>query len=140
MLIIVYWVMTFCCCVYASWVGGSSGRIGALLVVAKTIGNAVLTYKVEAWQHTSFPLFGLDILCLIGFLWLSLRSNCFWPLWAAACQLLAAISHAGTIWAPDATPMAYQAIRDMWAIPMQIFMVRGIMKDEQARMQLWRKT
>ena len=133
MLILIYWMMTLCCCIYAAAEGGVAGRLGAVIVLIKTAGGALITYIERDWQITSYSLLQLDVACLIALLWLSLRSDHHWPLWSTACQFLAVAIHVTTLVQPELTPKVYQGLHSLWAIPMQLFMLRGIALDRRAR-------
>lgn len=133
MLILIYWMMTLCCCIYAAAEGGVAGRLGAVIVLIKTAGGALITYIERDWQITSYSLLQLDVACLIALLWLSLRSDHHWPLWSTACQFLAVAIHVTTLVQPELTPKVYQGLHNLWSIPMQLFMVRGIVLDRRAK-------
>ncbi|EXS68460.1 hypothetical protein BF95_12370 [Sphingobium sp. Ant17] len=133
MLILIYWMMTLCCCIYAAAEGGVAGRLGAVIVLIKTAGGALITYIERDWQITSYSLLQLDVACLIALLWLSLRSDHHWPLWSTACQFLAVAIHVTTLVQPELTPKVYQGLHNLWSIPMQLFMVRGIVLDCRAK-------
>jgi len=137
MLILIYWMMTLCCCLYAAARGGAAGRAGAAIVVFKTAAGAIITYIERDWQITAYSLLQVDTACLLAFLWLSLRSDHYWPLWSTACQFLAVAIHVTTLVQPELTPKVYQGLHNLWAIPMQLFMVRGIALDR--RFLRWRK-
>ncbi|OHC91335.1 MAG: hypothetical protein A2095_14410 [Sphingomonadales bacterium GWF1_63_6] len=125
--------MTLCCCIYAAAKGGVAGRVGAGIVLFKTVAIAIVTYVERDWQITSYSLLQVDAVCLVAFLWLSLRSDHYWPLWSTACQFLAVAIHVTTLVQPELTPKVYQGLHSLWAIPMQLFMLRGIALDRRAR-------
>jgi cytochrome bd-type quinol oxidase subunit 2 len=133
MLLLTYWMMTLCCCIYAAAKGGVAGRVGAGIVLFKTVAIAIVTYVERDWQITSYSLLQVDAVCLVAFLWLSLRSDHYWPLWSTACQFLAVAIHVTTLVQPELTPKVYQGLHSLWAIPMQLFMLRGIALDRRAR-------
>jgi|APDee1175537692_1029409.scaffolds.fasta_scaffold01219_4 hypothetical protein len=133
MLLLTYWIMTLCCCIYAAAKGGKTGRAGAAIVLFKTVAIALVTYVERDWQITSYSLLQVDAACLVAFLWLSLRSDEYWPLWSTACQFLAVAIHVTTLVQPELTPKVYQGLHSLWAIPMQLFMLRGIVLDRRFR-------
>ena len=75
MLLLTYWIMTLCCCIYAAAKGGTTGRAGAAIVLFKTVAIALVTYVERDWQITSYSLLQVDAVCLVAFLWLRLRSD-----------------------------------------------------------------
>lgn len=130
MLLITYWAMTLCCCLYAALAGGKDGRLGAALIIIMTIaGFYIGLMNQRAWGHTVYPIFALDLIFLIAFLALALRSDRLWPLWTAACALAAVTTHLASITQLGIPPAVYHGLKGLWAIPMQLFMVRGIALD-----------
>ena len=133
MLLLTYWIMTLCCCLYAAAKGGMTGRLGAAIILFKTVAGVLVTVIQPNWQVTAYSLLQVDAACLVAFLWLSLRSDHHWPLWSTACQFLAVAIHVTTLVQPELTPKVYQGLHNLWAIPMQLFMVRGIVLDRRFR-------
>lgn len=80
-----------------------------------------------------YPLLAIDLVCLFCFLALALRSDRLWPLWAAGFQLVAVLIHLATVWEIDIAPKAYQALQQLWTIPMQLAMLSGIMADQKQK-------
>lgn len=132
MLLLTYWLMTLCCCIYAVAKGGVTGCLAAVIILFKTVAGVLVTTAAPEWQMTAYSLLQVDAVCLLAFLWLSLRSNHYWPLWATACQFLAVAIHVTTLVQPELTPKVYQGLHNLWAIPMLLFMLRGIVLDRRA--------
>lgn len=132
-MLLIYWMMTLCCCLYATCAGGPAGRMGAGLVVFKTVAGFCAGLMDQSWKHTLYWVLLVDLACLMSFLILSLRSSCLWPLWTTGCALAAVTVHIASIGRLRIDPMVYQALKDVWAIPMQLFMVRGIVLDSRYR-------
>ena len=129
MLLIIYWVMTLCCCLYTIAAGGPSGRIGAALIAFKTIGGFYTGLMDQSWGHTLYPVLSLDAICLMAFVTLALKSDRHWPLWTSGCALAAVAVHLASLIVIGFDPKIYHGLRSLWAIPMQLFMVRGIALD-----------
>ncbi|PNP95777.1 hypothetical protein [Sphingobium sp. YBL2] len=133
MLLILYWIMTLCCCLYAACAGGSVGRIGAGLIVFKTVAGFYTSILDQSWGHTLYPVLSVDVICLVAFVILALQSNRHWPLWTSGCALAAVAVHLGSIAQIGIDPKIYHGLRSLWAFPMQLFMVRGIVLDIRYR-------
>ncbi len=129
MLLILYWIMTLCCCLYAAGAGGPMGRAGAGLIVFKTIAGFYTSILDQSWSHTLYPVLAVDATCLVSFAILALRGDRHWPLWTSGCALAAVAVHLGSIAQIGVDPKIYHGLRSLWAIPMQLFMVRGIVLD-----------
>ena len=130
MLLIIYWVMTLCCCVYAAVEGGRAGRVGAGLVLLITVVSFyVALMEQRSWGHTVYPLLVIDTVCFLAFLTLALKSDRLWPLWTSACALATVTTHLASIAQVGIPPAIYHGLKGLWAIPMQLLMVRGIALD-----------
>ncbi|MDI1295444.1 MAG: hypothetical protein PSY12_06095 [bacterium] len=133
MLLIMYWVMTLCCCLYASVAGRATGRAGAAVILFKTIAGFYAALMDQSWAHTAYAILTVDMICLIAFLAIALRSPSLWPLWTTGCLLAAAVVHLASVAQIGIEPTVYQGLKDLWAFPMQLFMVRGISLDLRYR-------
>jgi hypothetical protein len=86
-----------------------------------------------SWGHTVYPVFAVDSACLLALLAIALRSKHFWPLWTTACALCAVAVHLASIAQFQITPLVYQGLKDIWALAMELIMVRGIVLDNRSR-------
>lgn len=136
MLLILFWVMTLCCCLHAVCAGGPVGRIGACLIGFKTIGEFQLGLVDHSWTRTVYPALALDMICLVAFCTLALRSDRHWPMWTTGCALAAVTVHLASIAQFGVDPKVYHGLKGLWAIPMQLYMVRGIVLDGRYRRSL----
>jgi hypothetical protein len=107
--------------------------MGAGLVAFKTIAGFYAGLMDQSWGHTLYPVLAVDLACLIAFLILTLRSDRFWPLWTTGCALAAVTVHLASIGQLGMDPAIYHGLKGLWAIPMQLFMVRGIVLDARYR-------
>src|SRR5690606_5524524 len=74
-------------CGYALIRGGPDERLtGAVLLVAY-LAAPYLQNRVD-WQAPQYGLMVSDVLLAGYFVWLALRSDRYWPIWAAGVQLL----------------------------------------------------
>lgn len=134
MLLIIYWAMTLCCCLYAAITGGRPERLGAGLIVCVTVvGFYIGLMEQRSWGQTVYPLLILDLICLLGFVTIALTSDRWWPLWTSACALIQVATHLASIAQIGVPPAIYHGLKGLWAIPMQLFMVRGITLDARYR-------
>ena len=127
-----FWALVLICCAYGAIFGGRSGQAGVAIFVGGALLTGVATLVDHEWMATVYPIFWIDVLCLIGFTMLALQSRHYWPLWFAAFHLVAVLVHLATILTPHFLPKAYVALQTFWAIPMLLVMVRGIYLDRNA--------
>ncbi len=77
-------------CGFALWKGGRPERIVALASVVASIATALLQNRRD-WISPQWGDLAVDCTFLAVLLWLALRSNRHWPMWAAAFQLLGVV-------------------------------------------------
>ena len=109
---------------YAFIKGGQPERIGA----ATLLGGASLTVVVASPLGIRFQAVETGILIidlsLVGiFLWLSIRSTRFWPIWIAAMLGAEVIIHVALIIAPNVVPRAYMHALALWSWFAQLVLV-----------------
>jgi len=129
---LLFWAALCLCCVYACVFGGKAGRCGAALFLLAVLGTVVATWPNSGWRHTNFPLFMVDSIYLAGLYVLAVRSGRFWPIWSAGFQLLAVLTHVGTMIDPFTKPQLYRALESFWALPILVTMVIGVSLDRKA--------
>ena len=116
---------------YAFFLGGKTGRLGALIFAAAT----ALTFAAAAidpgWNSTKYAIFAIDAACLVALAVLAMWSDRYWPIWALGFQLITVVTHMATIWAPDILPRIYQAMATFWSVPILSVMVIGSALDRR---------
>ncbi|MBZ9648535.1 hypothetical protein K9B33_13355 [Sphingobium sp. 3R8] len=128
-----YWAMTLLCCLFAFQAGGIVGRYGAAIIAFKTGAGFWAGLLDQNWTHASVPVLMVDILCLLAFTALAIKSNRYWPLWSAGCALAAIAIHLAAFLPIGFKPAVYHGLKGLMAIPMQLLMVRGIYLDGRLR-------
>ncbi|BBD00803.1 hypothetical protein YGS_C1P2058 [Sphingobium sp. YG1] len=74
----------------------------------------------------------VDLGTFIALLWLMLNSQRYWPIWAAACQLMTVLTHVVTLLLPDFSDRIYAGLSTVWVIPLMLFTIIGIELDRKA--------
>jgi hypothetical protein len=131
MLAAFFWLLTLMACLFAALFGGREGRWFALIF----LGSVLLTIPAQlagSWHQTQFWLAIVDLLLLVGLIWLMLRSASYWPVWAAASQLLTVLTHVVTMMLPDFSYRIYSGLSTVWVIPLLLFTIIGIELDRKA--------
>ena len=77
---------------FALWRGGWPERGTAVLAVVASVATAVLENQRD-WIGQQWGDLIVDCLFLAFLLWLALRTDRYWPLWAAAFQLLGVVTY-----------------------------------------------
>jgi drug/metabolite transporter superfamily protein YnfA len=127
-----FWLLTLMACLFAVAFGGREGRWFVLIFVL----SVLLTIPAQlagSWHVTQFWLAIVDLLLLCGLIWLMLRSTSYWPIWAAASQLLTVLTHIVTLLLPAFSDRIYAGLSTVWVIPLLLFTIVGIELDRKSR-------
>ena len=115
-------VLAMSCFVALRW-GGSDERMAAVgLIVAVIASNIV---SGGSYGHTETGVLIVDVTLFFGLLALALRSDRFWPMWAAAFQLVATMVHVGSMTETGDFAWAYYVALIFWTFPVFIALLAG---------------
>ncbi|KAA9012193.1 MULTISPECIES: hypothetical protein [Sphingobium] len=131
MLAAFFWLLTLMTCAFAICFGGRDGR----LLVLISVTAALLTIPAQivgTWHAPQLWLMVVDLGTFIALLWLMLNSQRYWPIWAAACQLMTVLTHVVTLLLPDFSDRIYAGLSTVWVIPLMLFTIIGIELDRKA--------
>lgn len=114
-------------CVAAFRWGGFDERFGAGAIMLATLASNIVPLSVSYvhYSQTDLGFFGIDAALFIGLLILALRSDRFWPLWAAAFQLVAMLVHVGSLFQHGNFAWAYYVALIFWSFPVTISLGAG---------------
>jgi hypothetical protein len=128
LIIVLVWMLLVLCSAYAALLGGTTGRIGAALNVGATLATLLVQYAMP-WSQTHVPVLIVDVLLMTALYALAMKSQVYWPIWAAGFHLITVTGHAATLIAPDFKSSLYYYFNGMWALFVQMSMVWGITLD-----------
>ena len=118
-------------CFCALKLGGFDERLAAsVLLVAVVASNTV---SDGSYAHTETGVLIVDILLFFSLLVLALRSDRFWPMWAAAFQLVATMVHVGSISQTGDFEWAYYVALTFWTYPVFIALMVGTWLEGRSR-------
>lgn len=117
---------------YAGLRGGRPEQIGA----ASLLGGALLSTLVVnpfggSFRFVETGMLLIDIAILGSFLWLSIRSTRFWPLWIAAMLGAEVIVHLMRAIMPAIIPQAYIDGLAIWSWIIQLMLVAGTWRHQR---------
>lgn len=127
-----FWSLTLLTCGFAVAFGGRDGRWFALMFFASVL-LTMPALLVGSWQGTQLWLTIVDTALLMALIWLMLQSSSYWPIWAAASQLLTVLTHAATLLLQTFSERIYEGLSTVWVIPLLLFTLIGIELDRKAR-------
>ncbi|MEQ1538618.1 MAG: hypothetical protein ABL928_06805 [Sphingorhabdus sp.] len=128
LIFVLVWMLLVLCSLYAALAGGWTGKIGAALNVGATLATMFAQFLMP-WTQTHIPVLIVDLLLMAALFALALKSEVYWPIWAAGFHLITVTGHAATLIAPDFRSSLYYYFNGMWAIFVQMAMVWGITLD-----------
>ena len=130
----VYYLFLIICCGYAILRGARSEYFGAAIMTIGSLSSlAVGKIWGTPWIRTEGEIFAIDIIALLALLYLTMKSDRFWPMWASAFQLLAVAIHTVVMIAPDVTPWAFATGAVFWAYPMLLALALGSFEHVAAK-------
>jgi urea transporter len=113
-------------CWFAIKHGGESERWGAAIIfIGAVLSLPAQTLFGSHWDSPEYGLLTVDVLALIAFVALALRSNRFWPLWVTSFQVIAVVTHLATMADHLILPRAYSIAQPFWGYPMLLALVLG---------------
>ena len=95
--------------------GGPPERIAAAIIVCWVISDVSyhLMFGPSGFERVDPVHLVLDGGELVAIVWLALRANRMWPLWAAAAQLVCVAGHVAVFISPEGMRRAYWAMTQL---------------------------
>ncbi len=91
---------------FALWRGGWPERLVAVANVLASLASGLAENRRD-FIDPQWGVMVIDVLFLALLFWLALRSDRHWPMWAAAFQLLAVVTHGAMMADPSVGGWAY---------------------------------
>jgi len=111
---------------YVLWRGRRDERdVGIVLVLGVIATHLVISPLRTRFASVETHVFVVDIIVFLGFLWVALRSERFWPLWIAGLQLTAILGHVIKAVDIGLFPKAYAAAMVFWSYPIVLILAVG---------------
>jgi hypothetical protein len=105
------------CGVAMRW-GGLDERLASLGFVLATLASQIWT--MTDYAHTETIVLMIDAALLVGLIVLALRSDRFWPMWAAAFQLVGTTVHFASMTETGDYKWAYAVGLIFWSYPVLV--------------------
>jgi len=130
-----FWTILLITCGYALWRGRKYEQLSALVFITASVASVVARAAVnERYLAVARSDLVIDSLVLIALVAIALRSDRFWPLWAAGLQLTISMSHGLKAIQPDLLPLAYAAAERFWSYPTLIILFVGAWRQHRRHM------
>ncbi|PZN94248.1 MAG: hypothetical protein DCF31_10175 [Alphaproteobacteria bacterium] len=114
--------MLLCCGIAWHWGGNEERFAAAGIALAVLVSNVVAD---GSYAHTEAGVLFVDIAVFCGLLFLALRSDRFWPMWAAAFQMVGTMVHFASIPQAGNFAWAYFVALIFWTYPVFIALAAG---------------
>jgi hypothetical protein len=108
-------------------------HVGVIFVAGVVATELVLPAPALRFATIETHLMLVDVAVFLGFTWVALRSDRFWPLWIAGLQLTAIFGHALKAIDAELFSRAYAAALLFWAYPMLLILALGTWRGERRR-------
>lgn len=115
-------VLLLCCGIAWRW-GGSEERMTAVGFIVAIVASNIFTDG--SYAHTESGVLIVDVALFGGLLLLALRSDRFWPMWAAAFQMVGTMVHLASIPQSGDFAWAYYVALMFWTYPVCVALAAG---------------
>lgn len=129
---ILYWSVLVVSCGYALVRGCTDERVAATVCIVASIVSVVVLSPMGV-RYTSIEPgeLSVDMIVLMIFVGIALRSDRFWPLWVAGLQFTTTLAHALKAVEFSLIPAAYGAAERFWSYPILIIIAVGAWRQHR---------
>ena len=107
-----------------------------LVCIVATFASAWLKGPVlGSYSSVETGVLAVDVLTLLAFTLVALRSDRFWPLWISGLQLTTSFAHVLKALASDLMPLAYAAALRLWSYPILFILAVGTWRSQRRSQQ-----
>jgi hypothetical protein len=131
--IIAFAVLFFITIGFAFWRGRADERMAATAIMFAAVFSPIA--KASGFSSPETGILGIDLALLVFLIVLALRSDRFWPLWAAGFQVVGTTIHLATFVEVDIWPPAYMTAQSFWAWPVLAALLAGTWLEARYRTQ-----
>ena len=133
---IVFWLFLLATCGYAIGWGRKYEKLAAitclLATVMSTVGHILMRrYFPVDYSAVEISDLIVDTAVLSAFVAIAIRSDRFWPLWAAGLQLTISMSHTFKAIEPGLPPLVYGAAERFWSYPTLLVVFIGAWRQHR---------
>jgi len=127
-----YWLLLLAVTAYAFGRGRLDQRLAISICLVGSIATVLVGSPLEHYySDIELGVFAVDILALLGFIYVAMRSKRFWPLWVAGFQLTSIFSHLLKALHWGMIPQVYAAAERFWIYPIFLAIVVGTWRSHK---------
>jgi hypothetical protein len=113
--------------------GGFDEKLAATGFVLATLASNIANQN--NYNNTETGILVIDVALLVGLVILALRSDRFWPMWAAAFQLVGTMVHVASMTETGDFAWAYAVGLLFWSYPVLIALMVGTWMEGRFRLR-----
>ena len=110
-------------------------QVVSIFVIGVIATELVLPPPRLRFEGVETHLMLVDVAVFLGFLWVALRSERFWPLWIAGLQLTEIFGHVLKAIDLQLFARAYAAALVFWAYPMLLILAVGTWRSHRRHLE-----
>ena len=122
-------------CAYAFLRGRADERLAAATCIVATFATNLVYSPVGSYAGVETGVLIVDALAMLGFTFIALRTDRFWPLWVAGLQMTTLVGHVLKAIDPLLIPQVYAAAARFWVYPIFLIIVIGTWRGHQRSRQ-----
>ena len=133
---IIFWIFLLTTCGYAIARGRRYEKLAAITCLIATIASMIGHMLMRHYYPVDYSAVEISDLIvdtgvLAAFVAIALRSDRFWPLWAAGLQLTISMSHTFKAIEPSLPAIVYGAAERFWAYPTLLVVFIGAWRQHR---------
>ena len=128
-----YYAILFAVCGYAFLCGRLDERLAAATCIAATFATNIVYIPAGSFSGVETGVLIIDSLALLGFTFIALRTERFWPMWVAGLQLTSTLAHLFKAIQFELIPQVYAVAARFWVYPIFLIIVIGTWRSHQRR-------
>jgi hypothetical protein len=106
-------------------------EVGIVLVLGVVATHLLISPLKSRFASVETHVFIVDVVVFLGFLWVALRSERFWPLWIAGLQLTTILGHILKVVDVHLFSKAYGAALVFWSYPIVLILAVGTWRSHR---------
>lgn len=126
-----YYAILCAVCAYAFLCGRLDERLAAGICIAATFATNIVYSPAGSYAGIETGVLIVDALALLGFTFIALRTERFWPLWVAGLQLTTMLAHMFKAIQFELVPQVYAVAARFWVYPIFLIIVIGTWRSHQ---------
>jgi hypothetical protein len=124
-------LLLFGTCAFAFLHGRTDERVAAGAMMGAAVLSPILVNG--GWASPETGVLGIDMALLALLVVIALKSDRFWPLWAAGFHVVGTTIHLATFVDADIWPPAYANAQAFWAWPVLVALLVGTLLEARYR-------